>query len=369
MRIGQGPRLGAFPKVESRKPKAVLVSALLAAACAHAPPAPVPAAPAAHNRLLRDEGLGFELELPPEGEFRPGDGTDNVVALAADGTLVRVFAEHFAAPPQPHACWERLMARLPDDLALRPRDADELAAQAPGGLVRGRGRLLHVRPLPRGDSCVVVAVEGPQASRLREATAPLALATLRVRAPSEAVRHRLDWDAAGQLFDAGEHRAALARFEKILAAEPDAPRARLGAGLAAFFAGEAYAPAAAAHLERLVAAAGKGADPSVRRDALMYLGLSYAAMKEYARAAARLGELVAREPEDAVALYNFACVLALSGDAEEAVWNLKAALARDPALRGQARDDRDFDSLHPRTDWPQIVGAEAAGGAAAGSAP
>jgi hypothetical protein len=58
-------------------------------------------------------------------------------------------------------------------------------------------------------------------------------------------------------------------------------------------------------------------------------------------------------PQDASTLYDLACLEALTGDHDEALEHLKAAIAIRPELRGRAAQDGDFDAVRERDDFPR----------------
>lgn len=344
--------------------------ALLGAGCAHAAAAgaEVEEAPAVVRVTpLRNEVLGFSVDLPRGWRHVPGGQGENVIARGQDGVLVRLFPEHFPAPPSLEACWERLHGRLPQDLVERPENPQQMAALAPAGLARHGGRRIHFAPFRREATCIVLVVEGPADGTRLDEVARLALSTFRLGEPNPAMQLRLAFDAATQLLEMGENAAALERFEEVLLSDPTLLRARLGAGLAAFFAGEATAPRAIEHLEKylvLRADAETGRNSRVEsdylKDALMHLGLAYVAVKDFRKASERLGELVNRFPDDAVALYNFACALSLGGDHQEALYQLRAAVTLDPRLAQHARTDDDLVPLHRIPEYEQILTAAGA---------
>ena len=58
-------------------------------------------------------------------------------------------------------------------------------------------------------------------------------------------------------------------------------------------------------------------------------------------------------PEDASTLYDLACLEALTGDHDDALEHLKAAIAIRPDLRERAGSDTDFDAVRERDDFPR----------------
>lgn len=314
---------------------------------------------------VRDTRLGYRLVVPPEDGFLAGSPRDPAVVRAGDGTLVRVFPEHFAEPPSMEACWERLVARLPDDLPDAPRDAGELAARADEGFTRPSGSRLFFKPYPRDTACLILVIEGPSDSPVLARTAELGMASFRAVELDSPSRVAFGLDAGMQLLEMNENAGALARFEEVLPLAPDNLRANLGAGLAAFFTGGDAVARSIEYLERAFAlredASREGGresllfDQRFMRDALMHLGLAYATVKDYERAKVRLSELVTRFPEDPVGLYNLACVLALTGEKDEAFHYLNASLRREPSLAEHALTDDDLLGLHARPEWQHII--------------
>lgn len=364
-------------------PRLVPWFAACAVACAHAPSVPAPG-PAAHGaevrRVYDDASLGYELELPNDRRFRPGGG-DAVAAVGDDGTVVRVFPLFVAGPVDAAACWSRLADRglLPAGLTAAPADGPDLSRRGPEGLDRDHGRRAYLQVYPRKEDCLVLAVEAPAATEAERAAlasaARMAAGSFHPREPAPALRPLLAFEAGFQLIDGDEPVAALAKFEEALRLDPQLDKAHLGAGLAAFFAGKGYEKTAVAHLEKAVARRADSDTPEGNafedrqyREALMDLGLSYAALKDYASARQKLLEASSRFPDDAVVAYNFACVLAQSGEADEALYQLGGALGRDPSLAAHARDDEDLASLHDRPQFQRLM-AQAPPGAPASPAP
>src|SRR5690606_17903141 len=142
---------------------------------------------------------GFSFELPLSLDFSPGSGSDNVVVRSAAGVRVRLFPEHFVAPPSQTQCWERLLVRhVSPTVAKRPSTPKELERVATwDGIDMGDGRLLFLQTRARDNECVVLVVEGtPEAARK---TAHVSLPSLSVFAPSLSQRQQLLVDAALQL--------------------------------------------------------------------------------------------------------------------------------------------------------------------------
>ena len=62
-------------------------------------------------------------------------------------------------------------------------------------------------------------------------------------------------------------------------------------------------------------------------------------------------------PESAVARYVYAAMLSMSGQPNESMVQLRAAIAIDPKRAKEAKEDRDFDNLRPRRDFRDLVGS------------
>lgn len=77
---------------------------------------------------------------------------------------------------------------------------------------------------------------------------------------------------------------------------------------------------------------------------------------EYAEAADRGRALAEANPQYAGLLYNVACCASLAGRAEEAVDNLRRAIALSERFRAYARDDSDFDPLRGDPAFEELVG-------------
>lgn len=341
---------------------------LLSTACAHSAPAPEAARVAV--RELADDALGFAVDLPAEQRFEPGRGQSNVVARSPDGISLRVFPEHFAGPPNEAACWERLLAdHLPPELPGRPATASELPALATRGFDIPGARKVFFAARVRDNSCLLLVVDGP--AQVAALTASTALPSFRVFAPSEEARRALLLDASMQLLKQGNVAAATARLEELVTLAPNDRRTRLQ--LARLLMDEGSPPsleAAAKHLEKVVDTTPDVAFPRMPPEtstylyaqALMNLGLAHLQLGRHAQAVTALAEAAARVPDDALILYNFACALSLSGEADDALVWLSDALALDPALGEHARTDKDLVSLHARAEWAPLLAraAEAA---------
>ena len=74
---------------------------------------------------------------------------------------------------------------------------------------------------------------------------------------------------------------------------------------------------------------------------------------EAGEAVAILRAASAERPEDAATYYDLACLEALTGDHDEALEHLKAAIAIRPETRDWAAKDGDFDAVRERDDFPR----------------
>jgi Tfp pilus assembly protein PilF len=318
------------------------------------------------TRLLTNEDVGYSLQIPADSRLQQ-TSEPGILAAAPDGTSLRVFFERLPAIATVDTCWERLYARVSKDVAAHPGSVDEFRRLAQSGVDRsdqGNVRRVYVTPFPRGESCLVLVAEGPPQSETLARAAPVAAATFKAGEPSAGFSAELDMEGAMQLLDDKKYDVALKRFEAALTANPQNLRAQFGAGLAAYFAGPEYASKAVDYLSRAVAVhvdsednSGEGLHPEQYADALMYLGLAYASQKQFNHALSTLAELVDRYPENPTGRYNFACVLALSGDTDGALEQLRTVLPNNPDLAAHAREDDDLRSLHPLPAWKALLGA------------
>jgi tetratricopeptide (TPR) repeat protein len=354
------------------------VGALLLAACAQttvvpqvapASPPPVAAAepatpppPLPQGKTITNTELGFTLELPVETTLAP-QRDRGLIAKAPDGTKLNVFFENLVATATEDGCWKQLFDRLSGDMPEPPKAIEALRLGARQGLDQGRGRLF-LAVYPRGNSCLVLAIDGPKKSEVLAQAAPLAMATFKPTTPSPEFTAKLAFEAGVQLLDRKEYAAALAQFDIALKGDETLQtRAHYGAGLAAYFLGPASAALTVDHLSKVVAARSdpeRDPEDGIRteqyRDALMYLGLAYASLKQFPHATSTLAELVERFPDDAIGRYNFACVLALGGEQDEALDELRTALKGDPELTDHAKKDDDLKSLRGLPAWKALTG-------------
>ena len=93
------------------------------------------------------------------------------------------------------------------------------------------------------------------------------------------------------------------------------------------------------------------------------LGTILALQGEFRPAIVAYQKAIARDPRDPLAycglaaLYNRACYAAVAGQRRQALDLLDEALHRTPGLRGWARQDPDFASLHEDPEFRNVVGA------------
>lgn len=327
---------------------------------------PPPATPLPEGRTVRNTDLGYTVDLPRDSSLTPARDR-GLIAAAPDGTKISVFFEHLATVATTELCWARLFERVGAEMPDPPKSADQLRAAGQQGFVRGTRRV-YLSAYPRAESCMVLAIDGPKESEVLASAAPLAMATFKPGEPSPAFAAKLALEAGAQLLDKKEFVAALRQFETALKGDEGSQvRAHFGAGLAAYFIGPETAAVTVDHLSRVVAARAdpdRSPEDEIRqeqyRDALMYLGLAYASLKQFPHATSTLAELVERFPDDAIGRYNFACVLALGGDADAALDELRTALHRDPELTEHAKKDDDLKSLHLLPAWRALLGEGAA---------
>jgi tetratricopeptide (TPR) repeat protein len=368
---GRGPALQGLSVV------GIWAAALVAGGCAHgtsagAPPqkpsasvqagTPSDAKSDVSVTHLRNADLGATVDVPAGLAFAAGEEA-STFARAPDSTELRVFVEHVAGTASSAACWDSLFQRMPAQFTGAPQNSGEFAALAHAGLQRG-DHLVYMSIVPQGSDCYVLLVDGPKDSETLKATVPVAQRSFRTGTPSPAVTAEFETETGARYLEAKDYTGALQHFERSLELVPDNLRAQFGAGLAAYFAGPQFSQKAINHLKIVLAGhngdddrSEAGAQHSAQvRDALMYIGLAYAQIKDFDHSTASLAELVDRFPDDAIARYNFACVLALSGDSDGAFGELKEALQRDPDLAAHAREDDDLLALRKLSGWPALLG-------------
>ena len=65
-------------------------------------------------------------------------------------------------------------------------------------------------------------------------------------------------------------------------------------------------------------------------------------------------DLLARQPESPIGHYNLACYLALAGDKERCLGELRLAFELDPSLKELAQEESDFDSLRNDPEFQKL---------------
>lgn len=88
---------------------------------------------------------------------------------------------------------------------------------------------------------------------------------------------------------------------------------------------------------------------------LTALGLNHYHLRQHDLALASFDAALQIDPDDALALYNKACVLALTQNRELALVSLTKALALKPELQAAARDDGDFQNLKPLPQFQELI--------------
>lgn len=66
-------------------------------------------------------------------------------------------------------------------------------------------------------------------------------------------------------------------------------------------------------------------------------------------------ELLARQPESPIGHYNLACYLALAGEKERCLGELRLAFELDPSFKELAREESDFDSLREDPEFQELL--------------
>ncbi len=362
---------------------AALLAVLLAVApaCAHTPspaaaarlPTAAPAhAPVCSNpdlEAFRNEDIGFCLQVPPDAGMKDIRDPEhpNAVAQGPDETSIQVFVKDLGEKATPKACWSQLMEQVAAFSGDRPKSVEALQVEARKGIQHG-SRRVFLAPFPRDEVCLFLVVEGPQESVTLERVAANATQTFQTGTPSAEFVTKLDLQRGFRMLQEKQFAAALHSFELVLHENPSLMPAQFGAGMAAYFAGPSFSKQAIEHLSSVLSAqsdseeAERTLQPEQHQDTLMYLGLAYAGAKQYKLATSTLAELVDRYPDNATGRYNFACVLALSGDADGAMEQLHEAFDRDPKgeLKAHAIEDDDLASLRHRPDWKPLVAGESA---------
>ncbi|MFN3689291.1 MAG: DUF1028 domain-containing protein [Fimbriimonadales bacterium] len=77
--------------------------------------------------------------------------------------------------------------------------------------------------------------------------------------------------------------------------------------------------------------------------------------KRYPQAMRLFAQMLQETPDDAVLLYDYACVLALTGSPKAALRHLKRAFELDRTLKSFAQDDPDLKSLRDDPEFQQLI--------------
>ncbi len=85
------------------------------------------------------------------------------------------------------------------------------------------------------------------------------------------------------------------------------------------------------------------------------LGIAHYNIKNYETALTAFSNAAELNPDDAIARYNEACVLALLGRKSEAIGSLKLALSMNPSLKLSAVEDEDFNSIKSAKEFNLLV--------------
>jgi len=85
------------------------------------------------------------------------------------------------------------------------------------------------------------------------------------------------------------------------------------------------------------------------------LGLTLYRLKRFDDALETFLSAVRVNPSDAVAHYNYACILALKGEREKALAALQEAVSLDPSLIAIAKEDQDFASLRSSQTFANLI--------------
>jgi tetratricopeptide (TPR) repeat protein len=318
--------------------------------------------------LFEDPELGFRVAMPPHRTVKRVGG-NAVVGLLDDGSILRVYPVFVARSATADACWRRLLEAevLPREMLRQAQSPDALARLGAAG-IDGRAVRAFLSVHPRPGMCLVMELMVPRTAGTDGAGESLAKSlreSLVLLEPSPEAAVALEVEAGFQLLDAEEHAEALSRFESALRRAPETLRARMGAGLSAFFAGKGYERRAIEHLARVHSEWRPGIEAEEAeevvigerqyREVLMDLGLAHAAVGELVVARERLLEARARFPNDAIVVYNLACVLSLGREGDESVEALVAAFRLDPQLTEHARSDADLAFVRSRPDVARLL--------------
>jgi tetratricopeptide (TPR) repeat protein len=85
------------------------------------------------------------------------------------------------------------------------------------------------------------------------------------------------------------------------------------------------------------------------------LGLTYYKKQDWDKALSEFATAIEVNPEDAVAYYNEACVLAITGKEEKAISSLRRAIQLDPTLQATAKGDKDFAGIKERNTFQVLI--------------
>jgi len=77
---------------------------------------------------------------------------------------------------------------------------------------------------------------------------------------------------------------------------------------------------------------------------------------EHAELRARLEDAIAANPQYPMLVYNLACSESLSGRSAEAIDHLRRAVGASEKLRGDAREDSDFDPIRDEPSFKAMIG-------------
>jgi hypothetical protein len=78
--------------------------------------------------------------------------------------------------------------------------------------------------------------------------------------------------------------------------------------------------------------------------------------REHPELRARLEDVIAANPQYPMLLYNLACSESLSGHTADAIDHLRRAVGASEKLRGDAREDSDFDPIRDEPAFKALIG-------------
>jgi serine/threonine protein kinase/Flp pilus assembly protein TadD len=152
----------------------------------------------------------------------------------------------------------------------------------------------------------------------------------------------------------GKHLEAAHLFEKACQLRPDDYEA--ASHLGATYAGLGRTADAEAGSRRTVEVISKHLELHPDDARALYLGaIGWCQLKEPARGLEWAGRALAMDPEDAVTLYNVACVYALQGQIEQAIDCLENALKHGFAHKEWIENDSDLNSLHSHPRFQALL--------------